>query len=54
MINERQKIMNDDKKTTFPSKIDWKTLDEIVRKWAVLSGYEKDQNFYEELKKSVA
>jgi hypothetical protein len=28
----------------------WKALDEVCRKWATLSGFEKDQNFYEKLR----
>ncbi len=28
----------------------WKRLDIVTRKWAVLSGFEKDQNAYQKLK----
>ena len=27
----------------------WKELDEVIRKWAVLSGFEKDQEKYAKL-----
>jgi hypothetical protein len=30
--------------------IDWKLLDEVVRKWAVLSGHEDDQDWYRKMK----
>ena len=29
----------------------WKALDEVVRKWAVLSGHEKDMAEYEKIQK---
>jgi hypothetical protein len=28
----------------------WKLLDDVMRKWAVLSGFEKDQERYAKLK----
>ena len=28
----------------------WKALDTVVRQWAVLSGFEKDQAFYDKLR----
>lgn len=28
----------------------WKALDSVIRKWAVLSGFEKDQNNYQKMK----
>ena len=28
----------------------WKRLDIVIRKWAVLSGFEKDQDAYQKLK----
>jgi hypothetical protein len=46
----KEKIMSEDKKTTFPSAIDWKSLDTIVRQWAVMSQFEQDQENYQNLK----
>jgi hypothetical protein len=28
----------------------WKALDSVIRKWAVLSGFEKDQSDYQKMK----
>lgn len=28
----------------------WKALDEVMRKWAVLSGFEKDAEFYAKMR----
>ena len=28
----------------------WKELDEVCRKWAVMSGFEKDSEFYDKLR----
>lgn len=33
-----------------PSPIEWKELDEAVRRWAVTSGWEKDSEYYQKLK----
>lgn len=33
-----------------PSPIEWKELDQTVRKWAVMSQWEKDSEYYRELK----
>ena len=30
--------------------IDWKSLDEVVRQWAVMSQFENDQDWYKKLK----
>lgn len=30
--------------------IDWKPLEEIVRKWAALTGHENDQDWYRKMK----
>lgn len=42
--------MNENEKNTFPSKIDWKSIDEVTRKWAIMSQFEQDQENYEKLK----
>ena len=30
--------------------IDWKPLDQVVHEWAVMSQFEKDQDWYKKLK----
>ena len=30
----------------------WKALDEVVRKWAILSGHEKDMENYQKLQQT--
>jgi hypothetical protein len=32
---------------------DWKSLDQVIRKWAVLSGFEKDYEEYRKLKEET-
>ena len=44
--------MTNNEKTTFPSKIDWKPLDDVTRQWAVMSQFEQDQENYQKLKES--
>jgi len=46
---ERNKMIDNDK-TKFPTDIDWKTLDDITRKWAVMSQFEQDQDWYVKMK----
>ena len=30
--------------------IEWKPLDEVIRKWAVMSQFENDQDWYKKMK----
>lgn len=40
---------NEQKNEEIPA---WKLVDLICRKWAVMSGFEKDQEMYQKLKES--
>ena len=44
--------MSNAEKVPFSSKIDWQSLDLVVRGWIAMSGFEKDQNAYQKLKES--
>ena len=49
MNNDNINILSDEKPETneIPG---WKHLDEAVRKWAVMTGMENDQSYYQKLK----
>jgi hypothetical protein len=42
--------MNDALKEEKVKNYDWESLDEVVRKWAALTGHEKDQERYQNRK----
>ena len=42
--------MSEAENAVFDSKIDWNSLDLVIRRWAALSGFEKDQEMYQKLK----
>ena len=44
--------MSEAENAVFDSKIDWNSLDLVIRRWAALSGFEKDQEMYQKLKES--
>lgn len=44
--------MSNAEKVPFSSKIDWQSLDLVVRGWIAFSGFEKDQEMYQKLKES--
>ena len=52
MNNESMYIWLEDyeEKTEKIEKESWEQLDLVVRKWAVLSGHEKDQSSYQKMK----
>lgn len=41
---------NADPKHENQQPIDWKSLDEVTRKWAALTGHENDQSWYQKMK----
>lgn len=41
--------MSNEEQAVFESKIDWQSLDFVVRGWVALSGFEKDQQNYKDL-----
>ena len=41
---------NTEPKEEFESEIEWKELDEVTRKWAVMSQFESDQDWYRKMK----
>jgi len=44
--------MSEAEKVPFSSKIDWKSLDFVIRRWAAQTGFENDQEMYQKLKDS--
>ena len=42
--------MSEAENEVFESKIDWKSLDFVIRQWAALTGHEKDQSNYQKMK----
>ena len=44
--------MSEAENAVFDSKIDWKSLDFVIRRWAAQSGFENDQEMYQKLKES--
>ena len=47
MLNEKQE------KPQELQNIEWKELDEVIRKWATQSGFEKDLQKYENLRNEI-
>lgn len=41
---------NTEPKEEFHSEIEWKDLDEVTRKWAVMSQFEEDLDWYKRMK----
>jgi hypothetical protein len=41
---------NTEQKENFESEIEWKELDEVIRRWAALTGHENDQDWYKKMK----
>lgn len=44
--------MSNSEKVPFSSKINWESLDLVVRGWIAYTGFEKDQDAYQKLKES--
>lgn len=45
---------NTEPKDEFHSEIEWKELDEAIRRWVALTGHENDQDWYKKMKEYYA